>query len=808
MTRQSSEAKEVRLEERFRARVRQQTAVAELAQRALAWGDLSALMDEAVILVARTLDVEYSAVLEVVPDNRALLLRAGTSWREGLVGSASVGTEHESQAGYTLLFGAPVVVEDLRAETRFRGEPLLRDHGVVSGVSVIIHGKERPIGVLSAHTIKRRRFGQEEVDFLQAVASVLTATAARKQVEEALRDMALFAELNPAPLVRLDKKGVVLSANPAAQALLGGGANDSVSAAPLLDATDLDIGRCIREGLIITKEVTLGQRHWQFTVRGIPELGVAHAYGSEITQRKRAEEELRLRDRELLTLHRISEIESRTHSLRVAFQAIIEEISSATEFPIVAIELCDEARQKMVFEAVKGIPLPFDAAALEVPVEETLSGIVARTGRPMVEMNAWERPEYANATLRRLSVRTFVCVPMIVSARVVGVLSLAHPEAIQVDHRLLQWAESIANYVASLTERKRAEEALRVSEERYRALFEGANDAIFVHQLNLDGTFGRFIAVNDVASARLGYSREELLGMTPADIIAPDAVADVSEILGRLRADGRITFETAHRARDGHLIPVEISTRLLDLEGQRTALSIARDITERKRAEQFREEYVSLISHDLRAPLTVIMGQAELLSRISSSADEPRRAQCVEAIRCSGKRLAAMIQDLVDSVRLESGQMELKRESLVLQDLLREIAAHAIPPIYQGRVRLHLPDDPWRVIADREHLQRVVVNLITNALKYSDSQQVVDVRLVQQDDQAQLSVVDRGEGVEPRDLPHIFERFYRTRAAKKAEGLGLGLYICRQIVEAHGGRIWVDSEVGKGSAFHVGLPLA
>ncbi|MFN3466343.1 MAG: HD domain-containing phosphohydrolase, partial [Candidatus Brocadiales bacterium] len=171
-----------RLEE-LGARAHQQAVVAELSQRALAETELSALMDEVVTRTAQTLRVEYCKILELLPDKAVLLLRAGVGWKEGYVGHATVGTETNSQAGYTLLYNRPVVVEDLRTETRFSGPPLLSDHGVVSGMSVIIHGKERPFGVLGAHTTSRRTFTQDDIHFIQAVADVLAMAIERKRIE-------------------------------------------------------------------------------------------------------------------------------------------------------------------------------------------------------------------------------------------------------------------------------------------------------------------------------------------------------------------------------------------------------------------------------------------------------------------------------------------------------------------------------------------------------------------------------------------------------------------------------------------------
>ncbi|MEC4684731.1 MAG: PAS domain S-box protein [Nitrospirota bacterium] len=175
-----------RTREKLKVRANQQAVVAELGQRALSGIGPSTLMEESVSFVARTLDVEYCKVLELLPDGNEFLLRAGVGWKEGLTGHTTVGTERDSQAGYTLVSSKPVVVEDLRTESRFRGPQLLTDHGVVSGISVIIHGKERPFGILGAHTTSFRKFTKDDIHFLQAVSNVLATAIERSRAEEAI----------------------------------------------------------------------------------------------------------------------------------------------------------------------------------------------------------------------------------------------------------------------------------------------------------------------------------------------------------------------------------------------------------------------------------------------------------------------------------------------------------------------------------------------------------------------------------------------------------------------------------------------
>jgi GAF domain-containing protein len=170
-------------EEELRARVSQQEATGRLGLAALSGMDLAGLMDEAVHAVAGVLGVEYCKVLELMPDGATLLLRAGVGWREGLLGTATVGTNLQSQAGYALISPGPVVVEDLRTENRFEDADLLREHGVVSGLSTTIHVGGRAYGVLSAHTKERRLFTEDEILFLQEVAEVLGAAIERRRAE-------------------------------------------------------------------------------------------------------------------------------------------------------------------------------------------------------------------------------------------------------------------------------------------------------------------------------------------------------------------------------------------------------------------------------------------------------------------------------------------------------------------------------------------------------------------------------------------------------------------------------------------------
>lgn len=288
--------------------------------------------------------------------------------------------------------------------------------------------------------------------------------------------------------------------------------------------------------------------------------------------------------------------------------------------------------------------------------------------------------------------------------------------------------------------------------------------------------------------------------------------ADEYPLARALRTGETVTDEEASFTRaDGTRGTLRISAApIRDDEGHIVAaVAVFQDITERKRAEEFREQYIHTVSHDLRAPLTIILGQAEILERALQRAGlDGLQRRSAEAIVTAARRMNVMIQDLVDSARLESGQIRLQTQPVDLRAYVGDLLERAKPALAVGRVRVEMPADLPPVLADPNRLERVFTNVIGNALKYSPPETEVLVTAKRVDGEVEISVTDRGVGIAPEDLPHIFERFYRAKGVRRGEGLGLGLYIAKMLVEAHGGRIWVKSELGKGSTFSFTLPIA
>lgn len=237
------------------------------------------------------------------------------------------------------------------------------------------------------------------------------------------------------------------------------------------------------------------------------------------------------------------------------------------------------------------------------------------------------------------------------------------------------------------------------------------------------------------------------------------------------------------------------------------AIVVFRDVTEVRRLEQRRREYLALISHDLRNPLSTILMSVARLKALMANGGTQSGVKDADRAERNAKRMTAMLESFTEAESLEAQSVELRRLPCDLSALVTDIV-EGMDRAAAGRITVTLGGTPpFLVLADRSRLERVVVNLLTNALKYSPEDAPVQLRLGTDGNAIQLEVVDRGIGIAPEDLELIFGRYYRTAAGKSsASGSGLGLYIARLIVEAHGGRIDVSSEIGKGSSFTLVLP--
>jgi signal transduction histidine kinase/HAMP domain-containing protein len=275
------------------ARSLQQTVISALGQFALVSNDFSGLMDQAVILVSQTLEVEYCGILELEPEREQLRLRAGVGWKEGSVGNVHFPVDARTQSGFTLTAGEPVVVEDLQGEPRFRGCRLLMEHGVVSGITVAIRGEEKAFGLLGAHTTRRRQFNEDEVHFLLAVATVLAMTVARKRTEAELEKLAAFPQLSPNAVMELAPDGTPTYFNEAAGKLAASVGEENPRGILPSNISSI-VQTCLGMGdQGINLETHLAGRTFAWSFHPVKANFLVHAYVEDITDRLSLEAQLR-----------------------------------------------------------------------------------------------------------------------------------------------------------------------------------------------------------------------------------------------------------------------------------------------------------------------------------------------------------------------------------------------------------------------------------------------------------------------------------------------------------------------------------
>ena len=348
--------------------------------------------------------------------------------------------------------------------------------------------------------------------------------------------------------------------------------------------------------------------------------------------------------------------------------------------------------------------------------------------------------------------------------------------------------------VRDVSERHRA----AIDRQRLAAIVESSDDVIISKTLD-----GIVTSWNHAAERLYGYTAEEMIGQSIVRIFPRERIDEFRDIMARLSRGERISHHDAVRiAKDGRLIDISVSVSpVTDAAGRIVgAATIAQDISERKRMEATQRDFLVMVSHDLRSPLSVIRASAQLLQRRGEY-----REATVQTILSYADRMARLVDDLTNVVRLEEGHLPLQREPLDLVELAREHAAAAKQQSASHAVRVEAPDTPVCGAWDRVRLGQVVENLLGNALKHGAEDGEVVVRVEERAGEALISVQDFGPGIDPDHLPHLFDRFYRANT--RSSGLGLGLYISRILVEAHGGRIWAESRPAEGSTFTVALPL-
>jgi PAS domain S-box-containing protein len=392
--------------------------------------------------------------------------------------------------------------------------------------------------------------------------------------------------------------------------------------------------------------------------------------------------------------------------------------------------------------------------------------------------------------------------------------------------RIVRWAGSLTD----IDDLVRIEKELRESKERLAGIVSTAMDAIITVDEDK-----RIVLFNEAAERMFGCSAAEAMGQT-LDRFIPECfrrahsegIGCLGETSGPSRAMARFNSLTGFRT-DGTEFPIEAAISKIEVGGRKLYTIIHRDITERKQAEaeheklaqeqlaraaaeaanRSKDEFLAMVSHELRSPLTAILGYTRMLR--SGPVDKDAISKVTAIVERNGKAQLHIIEDLLDSARIIEGKLRIELEPVDLVPVLETALDTARPAAVAKGVKLiaNFGPAPEQTLGDSTRLQQVVWNLLTNAVKFTPEGGRVELRMEGISHRIRITVTDNGKGIEPEFLPFVFDRFRQadSSSARRVGGLGLGLSLVKHLVELHGGTIMVASEgVGRGSTFTIMLP--
>jgi PAS domain S-box-containing protein len=525
---------------------------------------------------------------------------------------------------------------------------------------------------------------------------------------------------------------------------------------------------------------------------------------------------------------------------------IVELIHHILSYYHVHIFLVDEVSKEAVFRAGSGEAgrLIEEQGGVRLKVgEQGIIGWVAGSGLPLLVNDVSQEPRYVpNDALP--ATRSELAVPLNIGQRVVGVLDVQSDElnALDLDDVAVLQAlgdqvaiainnarlfEELEEHKATLEERvrERTEElaaALRnqkIEADKTRAIVEGIADGVMVFDAN-----HKVIMVNPTAERMLNLPVPIVLGRDMRDLIQEadeafdrEAALTVLTVLSAL-VSSRERLETGEPLTQTQFqigestITASFTPVALTDEGPFNVVAVFRDTTKEAEIDRMKSEFLSMAAHELRAPMTSIKGYSDMLLLGLAGEYDERQKQFLNTIKANVDRVLEMVKEFSEISRLETGALKLDIKPLHIDDLVSEVVVSLRPQIEAKKINLsvEVPPDLPEVWGDRTRIIQILTNLVTNAYKYTPERGRITIGAHWVDDSVQVDVTDTGIGIAPQDQEKLFTRFFRADhpEVRRVAGTGLGLSIAKSIVEMHGGRIWVKSQLGEGSTFSFTLSLA
>lgn len=336
------------------------------------------------------------------------------------------------------------------------------------------------------------------------------------------------------------------------------------------------------------------------------------------------------------------------------------------------------------------------------------------------------------------------------------------------------------------------------------AIVDSSDDAIISKSLE-----GVITSWNDAAERIFGYTADEMIGQQILKLIPPNRQEEEPMIISRIRKGERVEqFETKRMTKTGKLLDVSLTiSPVKDTRGNIIGVSkIARNITEKKQAEQRKNDFIAMVSHELKTPLTSISSYVQVLASKAQKKDDEFTINALTRMEVQTKKMRTMVEDFLTMARMEEAKLRLNKEPFRLDRLIEETASDA--QFVAVKHTILLKDcDAITLNADRDKIGQVLTNLLTNAVKYSPKGGAITIGCEKQDGKVRIYVRDQGMGISPADQQRLFERFYRVQndSLKHVSGFGIGLYLVSEILRYHDSKIRVESQVGAGSTFYFTL---
>ncbi|MEN6549000.1 MAG: CHASE2 domain-containing protein [Armatimonadia bacterium] len=486
--------------------------------------------------------------------------------------------------------------------------------------------------------------------------------------------------------------------------------------------------------------------------------------------------------------------------------------------------LLDEKTNRLRFEVALG-PKGDQAKDFTLEIGEGIVGLVAKSGEPIIINNARQDPRKNQDIARAIDyqLEKVLCVPMTLHGKVIGVIEAMNKrhnaDFTQHDASLLT---VIAQQASMFLENARlygvlqdrvdyanaellaAMRELRAQKARVETLVEEMVDGV----MSVDGT-GKIVLVNSVARRMLGLQGREVEGERLEVVVAQPQIAALFSLPLSQEAPS-VSEEVALGGDDGQVVRVTVAM----IEGaageQAGKCAVLTDVTHFKQLDQMKTDLVSFVSHELKTPLTSIGLYGHMLKEKLKEQKIDEAQDMAAAIDRQMIRMKHMVEDFLNVSRIEQGRPldMLWHEITNVRAFVEEVVNIEARASRDHEISLDMPLQLPSLWADRGKVEEVFINLVNNAIKYSPDGGLISIRAEQQGDMMQFSVADMGLGISEEERSRLFQRFARAQAdQRRISGTGLGLFVCKALIEAHGGRIWLESTPGKGSTFYFTVPV-